>query len=97
MVPKWSQNGPRTAPSRVQTAFGFEFEGGNASKTECYSETPALLDPKLIQNWSKIDEKSKNIDSKINFEFDVVFLSILDAFWKDFDAKMEPSWDENLT
>ena len=61
MFPKCVQNGPKTVPSRVQTAFGVHLGVGNASKTVSPTSTPALLEPKLIQNWSKNRPKIEKI------------------------------------
>ena len=53
------QNGVKIVPSRVQMAFGIEVVVGNASEVEIPSKSPAILEPKLVQNWSKIDQKTK--------------------------------------
>ena len=58
------------------------------------------LRPFWLQNWSKIGPKSiknrKHIDSKTNFEFDVMFGMIFDQILINFEAKMEANFDESL-
>ena len=52
------------------------------------------MEPKLVQNLPKVDQKSKNIDSKTNFEFDAIFWSIFDQILINFEVKIDSNFDQ---
>ena len=53
------KNRPKFVEKSCQTAFGVHLGFRNASRTDFLGSSPQLLEPKLIQNWSKINQKSK--------------------------------------
>ena len=82
---------------RLRMAFRVHLGVGSASKPRFHSKTSPIWEPKLVQNLSKIDQKSKNIDSKTNFEFDTIFWSIFDQILINLYSKMESNLDASLT
>ena len=73
MLPKCSQNGSKWGPDGLWRPLGGRERFQNRFRTD-FEE---ILGPKMLQNWSKIGQKStknqKNTDSKTNFEFDIIF------------------------
>ena len=82
MLPKRSQKILRTVPSEVQTVLAAQFGVSNASNPQLNSKTLAIVGAKWLQNFSKIIKKSRNIDAKADFEFNLIFGLIFDELFQ---------------